>query len=109
MNLRRGLSIGGRLVVGLLLVAAMVYATRYFKWRSPGHAWLSPFCLPLLVILASLPALLIRSFCRPTVLETLVIISILFVLECLMLPAVVPHEGRHRPQAVSTSPVKLGR
>jgi hypothetical protein len=86
MEMRLGLSIGGRIVVGLLLAVAIVFMTRYFDWYSPGHAWLYPFCLPLLLVLASLQALMVRSFCRQTNLETLAIISLLFVLECLMLP-----------------------
>lgn len=106
MGLRRGLSIGGRLVFGLLLIVAMVFVARYCFWQAPRDAWRGPLSLPLFLILASLLGLLIRSFCRATVGETAVIIAIIFVLECSILPAVDPHSGRHRPKTASPSAVQ---
>ncbi len=61
MTLQRGLSIVGRLMVGLLLTVALFYVT-HFDWHSPKNAWLRPFTFPLLGLNALFLALLIESF-----------------------------------------------
>jgi cytochrome bd-type quinol oxidase subunit 2 len=109
MKLRHALSIGARLIIGLLIVAAMVFVNVQLGWRSPEHRGPGWFVLPLFLVLALVFGLLIRSFHRMTVFETAVIVSIVFVLECLLFPAVVTDHSRRdrlRRQAVIPTAAK---
>lgn len=103
MQLSRALSVGWRLVAGLLLLATTIWMLGHpwliHQWLFDGHAWL---VLLLFFGVATLSALLIRSFCRATRFETMVIFAIIFVLECLLIPAVATDHS-HRGQRVPSS------
>ena len=105
MTIVRVFFIGGRIIIGLLLAATMVYMTSIFDWRSADHAWLGPLGLPILLTLATLGVLLVRSFYRATLLELAIMLVMIFVLECLMIPGVPGHAPSPRPQlAPNTEP-----
>jgi hypothetical protein len=85
-----------------------VFVTRYFDWHAPDHRWLQPLSLPLCFILASLLGLLLRTFWRATVLEIRTVVSIVFILEFLMLPAAsLPRVARHPPQTARPATAAL--
>jgi hypothetical protein len=106
MWIRWGISLGWRLVVGLLLAGALVVVTRFIDWQSPRNAFLRPLGFPLIGLVALLSALLIQSFSRRfNLLEVLVSTAIVFVLGCLLLPPVIPdHSRRTRPTTPTTVP-----
>ena len=104
MGLRRGLSLGWRLVVGLLLAGALVFVTRFIDWQSPRNAFLRPISLPVIGLIALLSALLIQSFSRRfNVFEVLVNTAIVFVLGCLLLPSVIPDHSRRSGRTPPTT------
>jgi cytochrome bd-type quinol oxidase subunit 2 len=97
MGLRRGLSLGWRLGVGLLLAGALVFVTQFIDWRSPSNAFLGPLSFPLIGLIALLSSILIQSFSRRfSVFEVLANAVIVFVLGCLLFPAVIPDHSRRR-------------
>jgi hypothetical protein len=57
----RGISILGRVVVGLLLVVAIVFVTRFLDENTPSHFWLGHRSLPFGLFITSLLLLLLRS------------------------------------------------
>ncbi len=102
MRLSRGLSLGWRLGIGLVLAGALFFVTRYVDWQSPTDARLGPLGMPLLGLIAILSALLIQSFSRRfNVFEVFVNTAIVFVLGCLLLPPVVPDHSRLGNQPAS--------
>jgi hypothetical protein len=106
MVLRRVLSLGWRLVVGLLLAGALVFVTRFIDWQSPRNAFLRPFGFPLMGLIALLSSLLIQSFSRRfNLFEVLVNMATLFVLGCLLLPPVIPDHSRRNKRTSPTGPV----
>src|SRR5438034_2307730 len=108
MRLSRGLSLGCRLIAGLLLAGALVFVTRFIDWQSPSNAFLRPLGFPMIGLVALLSALLIQSFSRRfNVLEVLVNTAIVFVLGCLLIPPVIPDHSRRRERPPPT--VKIGR
>jgi hypothetical protein len=58
----RGISILGRILVGLLLVVAVVVMTRFLDENTPSHVWLGLFSLPFQLLITYLAILLLRSF-----------------------------------------------
>ena len=58
----RGISILGRVVVGLLLVVAIVVMTRFLDENTPSHVWLGLLSLPFQLLITYLAILLLRSF-----------------------------------------------
>jgi hypothetical protein len=103
MQLSRVLSVAWRLVAGSLLLATAIWMLRHQwlinHWLLNGHVWRG---LLLFFVVATTSALLIRSFCRATLFETTVIFAIIFVLECLLIPAVAT-DHRHRGARVQYS------
>ena len=98
-RLRGWLFIGGRLVLGLLIILA-VFST----WRN--YQQLGLYSLPAFLIIAAVLALLIRSLIRTTAVETGVVFAIILVLDLLLVPAVHVHSERNaynvRRSAVNT-------
>jgi hypothetical protein len=107
MALKRLLSLGWRLVVGLLLAGALVFVTRLIDWQSPRNFFFRPLFFPLTGLIALLSSLLIQSFSRRfNLFEVFVNTAIIFVLGCLLLPAVIPdHSRRNRRTSPTTVPV----
>jgi hypothetical protein len=107
MVLRRVLSLGWRVVVGLLLAGALVFVTQFIGWQSPRNAFLRPLGFPLMGLISLLSALLIQSFSRRfNLFEVLVNMVVVFVLGCLLLPPVITdHSRRSRRTPPSTVPV----
>jgi hypothetical protein len=58
----RGISILGRVVIGLLLVVAIVVMTRFLDENTPSHVWLGLLSLPFQLLITYLAILLLRSF-----------------------------------------------
>jgi hypothetical protein len=89
VNRIRGLAIGWRLAVGLLLAGPLVFVTRYVDWQSPTADSLRPFVFYVLGLIAFLSALLIQSFSwRFNVFDVAVNTAVICVLGCLMFPSV---------------------
>jgi cytochrome bd-type quinol oxidase subunit 2 len=103
MGLSRRLSLGGRLILGLLLTGALVYVT-HLDLQDPSKAWLRPFVLYLLGLISILSALLIQSFARRfNVFEVLVNTAIVLVLGCLLFPPMIPDHSRRKNRAAPIS------
>lgn len=103
MSLSRGLSLGARLILGLLLAGALVHVT-HLDFQDPGNAWRRPFIFPLLGLISIFSALLIQSFCRRfNIFEVLVSMVFVFLLGCLMFPPVFADHSRrnHRVAPVA--------
>ena len=107
MWLRRVLSLGWRIIVGLILAVGLVFVTRFIDWQSPSNAYLRPTLFPVFGLISLLSAILMQSFTRRfNVFEVLVITGIVFVLGCLLCPPVIPdHSRRSRRTPPTTAPV----
>jgi hypothetical protein len=83
--------------VALGLCVALTDGLAVFPWLPHYGTWVGLLPFPLFLAAGGLWAFLIRTIHRRmTWVEFLVIVAIVFVLECLMLPAVVPDHSRRQ-------------
>jgi p-aminobenzoyl-glutamate transporter AbgT len=89
-------SLGLRILLGLLLVATMILATR-FGWHSAHFR--PPSALRLVVVLASVALLtaLTSTFKRFTMAELAVILALYFAVGMLLFPGLNGHTGEPFP------------
>ena len=87
MKLSRWQSIGGRVILGLLMIVAASFAWRYYR----PHSWYS---LPAFLLIAAAFTLFFRSCYRANAIEMGVFFAIVFALEVLLVPSVAVHSDR---------------
>ena len=89
--------LGLRIALGMLLIATMVFATR-FGWFSPRFHL--PFALRFWVVLvtAALLTALMATFKRLTAVELAVFLALFYVVGMLLFPGLNGHTGEPDPQ-----------
>lgn len=84
--------LGLRIALGMLLLATMVFATR-FGWFSPRFHLLSSLRLSIVLVTVILLTALTATFKRFTIAELAVILAVFYVLGMLLFPGLNGHTG----------------